>query len=78
MTTLVEPSSEGGCTSNSQIPGSTTIDNQLASEEVALTFFLLVGYHTGLLGVTVEHISSGEICTRHRTGEEGGMPVVAA
>jgi len=37
-----------------------------------------VGVHTGLLGVTVESITSGEIGTRHWTGEQGAAAVVAA
>jgi len=40
--------------------------------------FLRVGDCTGLLGVTVESISSGEIGTRHWTGEQGAVEVVAA
>jgi len=53
------------------ILGATTFDNQLASEEVVWTFFSRVGVRIGLLGVTVESITSGEIGTRHWTGEQG-------
>jgi len=37
-----------------------------------------VGVLIGLLGVTVESISSGERGTRHWTGEQGAAAVVAA
>jgi len=37
-----------------------------------------VGVCIGLLGVTVESISGGEIGTRHWTGEQGAAAVVAA
>ena len=37
-----------------------------------------MGVRIGLLGVTVESISSGEIGTRHWTGEQGAAAVVAA
>ena len=40
-------------------------------------FFLRVGVGIGLLRVTVESISSGEIGTRHWTGEQGAPAVVA-
>jgi len=78
ITARVEARSEGGCTSYIQILGATAIDDQLASEEVVWTFFLRVGVRIGLLGVTVESISSGEIGTRHWTGEQGAAAVVAA
>jgi len=78
ITARVEARSKGGCTSNSQILGATAIDDQLASEEVVWTFFLRVGVRIGLLGVTVESISTGEIGTRHWTGEQGAAAVVAA
>jgi hypothetical protein len=78
ITVLVEARSEGDCTSNIQILGATAIDNQLASEEVIWTFFLRVGVCIGLLGVTVESISRGEIGTRHWTGEQGAAAVVPA
>ena len=37
-----------------------------------------MGVGIGLLGVTVESISDGEIGTRHWTGEQGAEAVVAA
>jgi hypothetical protein len=70
--------SEGGCTSNIQLLGATAIDVQLASEEVVWTFFLSVEVRIGLLGVTVEIISSCEIGTRHWTGEQGAATVAGA
>jgi hypothetical protein len=73
-----ETRSEGGCTSYIQILGATAIDDQLASEEVVGMFFLRVGVRIGLRGVTRESISSGEIGTRHLTGEQGAAAVVAA
>jgi len=76
--TREEARSEGGCTSYIHLLGATAIDNLLASEQVVWTFFLRVGDCTGLLGVTVESISSGEIGTRHWTGEQGTAAVVAA
>jgi len=60
ITAREETRSKGGCTSYIQILGATAIDNQLASEEVVWTFFLRVGVHIGLLGVTMESISIGE------------------
>jgi hypothetical protein len=77
ITAREEACSEGGCTSYIQILGATAIDDLLASEQVVWTFFLRVGDCTGLLGVTVESISSGEIGTRHWTGEQGAAAVVA-
>jgi len=59
------------------ILGANSFDNQLASEEVVCMFFLRVGDRIGLLGVTVESTSSGEIGTRHGTGEQGAAVVVA-
>jgi hypothetical protein len=52
--------SEGGCTSYIQILGATSIDNELASEEVVWTFFLRVGVCIGLLGATMEGITDGQ------------------
>ena len=78
ITAREEARSEGGCTSYIQILRATAIDDQLASEEVIWTFFLRVGVRIGLLGVTMESISSGEIGTRHWTGEQGAAAVVAA
>jgi hypothetical protein len=49
--------------------GATAFDDQLASEEIVWMFFLRVGVRIGLLGVTVESISRGEIGTRPWTGE---------
>jgi hypothetical protein len=69
--------SEGGCTSYIHILGATAIYNLLASEQVVWTFFQRVGVRIGLLGVTVERISSGEIGTRHRTGEQGAAAATA-
>jgi len=71
--------SEGG----SGIPdlpllGTNAFDDQLASEKVVRTFFLRVGVRIGMLGVTVEIISTCEIRTRHWTGEQGAAVVVAA
>jgi hypothetical protein len=68
----------GGGVPHIQILGATSFDDQLASEEVVWMFFLRVDIHIGLLGVTVESISSGEIGTRHWTGEQGAAAVVAA
>ena len=78
ITARVEARSEGGCTSYIQILGATAIDDQLASEEVVWTFFLRMGVRIGLLGVTMESISSGEIGTRHWTGEQGAAAGVVA
>jgi hypothetical protein len=75
ITARVEARSEGGCTSYIQILGATAIDDQLASEEVVWTCFLRVGFRIGLQGVTVESIFSGEIGTRHWTGEQGAAAV---
>jgi len=77
ITAREEARSEGGCTSYIQILGATAIDDLLASEQVVWTFFLRVGVHIGLLGVTVESISSGEIGTRHWTGEQGAAAATA-
>jgi len=71
-------SEEGGGVPDILILGATALDDQLASEEVVWTIFLRVGVLIGLLGVTVESISSGEIGTRHWTGEQGAVAVVAA
>ena len=68
----------GGGVPDILILGTNAFDDQLASEEVVWTFFLRVGVRIGLLGVTVESISSGEIGTRHWTGEQGAAAVVAA
>jgi len=78
ITAREEAHSEGGCTSYIQILGATAIDDLLPSEQVVRTCFLRVGFRIGLLGVTVESISSGEIGTRDWTGEEGAAAVVAA
>ena len=79
ITAREEACSEGGgSVPDIQILGATNFDDQLASEEVVWTFFLRVGVRIGLLGVTVESISSGEIGTRHWTGEQGAAAVVAA
>jgi hypothetical protein len=50
----------GGGVLDIQILGANAFDDQLASEEVVWTFFLRVGVRIGLLGVTMESISSGE------------------
>jgi hypothetical protein len=52
------------------ILGSTPFDDQLASEEVVWKFLQIVEVRIGLLGVTVESFSSGEIGARHWTGEK--------
>jgi len=79
ITAREEACSEGGGgVPDILILGATTFDDLLASEEVVWTFFLRVGVRIGLLGVTVESISSGEIGTRYRTGEQGAAAVVAA
>jgi hypothetical protein len=54
------------------------IDHQLPSEEGVWTFFLTVEVRIGLLGVSVESVSSGEIRTRYWPGEQGVAAVVAA
>jgi len=69
--------SEGRCTSSIQILGVTAFDDLLASEEVVWTFSLRVGVRIGPLGVPVESISSGEIGTRHWTGEQGATAATA-
>jgi len=68
----------GGGVPDISIFGTNAFNDQLASEEVVWRFFLRVGVRIGLLGVTVERISSGEIGTRHWTGEQGAAAVVAA
>jgi len=79
ITARVEACSEGGCgVPDILILGANAFDDQLASEAVVWTFFLRVGVRIGLLGVTVESISSGEIGTRHWMGEQGAAVVVAA
>ena len=77
ITNREEARSEGGCTSYIQILGATAIDDLLASEQVVWMFFLRVGVRIGLLGVTVESISSGEIGTRHWMGEQGAAAATA-
>jgi len=72
-----EARSEGGCTSYIQLLGATAIDNLLASEQVVWTFCLRVAVRIGLLGVSVESTSSGEIRTRHWTGEQGAAAATA-
>jgi len=59
------------------ILGTNAFDNQLAREEVIWTFFLRVGVHIGLLGVTMDSISGGEIGTRHWTSEQGAVAATA-
>jgi len=60
-TTGEEACSEGGGgIPDIQILGATAFDDQLASEQVVGTFFLIVGDCTGLLGTTVEDITDGE------------------
>jgi hypothetical protein len=71
-------SQRGGGVQDIKILGANAFDHQLASEEVVWTFFVRVGVRIGLLGVTVESIPSGEIRTRHWTGEQGAAVVVAA
>jgi len=71
ITAREESCSKGDCTSYIQILRATAIDDILASEQVIWTFFLRVGDRIGLLGVTLESSSSGEIGTRHWTGEQG-------
>jgi len=74
-----EACSEGGSSiPDISILGANALDNQLASEVNVWTVFLRVGVRIGLLGVTVERISGGEIGTRHWTGEQGVVAVVAA
>jgi hypothetical protein len=68
----------GGGVPDIQILGANASDDQLASKEVVSTLFLRVGVRIGLVGVTVESISSGKIGTRHWTGEQGAAMVVAA
>jgi len=77
ITAREEACSESGCTFYVHILGATAIYYLLASEQVVWTFFLRVGVHTGLLGVTVESISSGEIGTRNWTGEQGSAVATA-
>jgi hypothetical protein len=61
ITAREEACSEGGGgVPDIQILGANAFDDQLASEEVVWTFFLRVGVRIGLLGVTMESISSGE------------------
>jgi len=79
ITAREEASSEGGGgVPDILILVATTFDDQLASEEVVWTFFLIVGVRIGLLGVTLDSISSCEIGTRHWTGEQGAAALVAA
>jgi hypothetical protein len=74
-----EECSEGGAgVPDISILGTNAFDDQLAIEEVVWRFFLRVGVRIGLLGVTVESISGGEIGTRNWTGEQGAAAVVAA
>jgi len=67
----------GGGDPDISVLGTNAFDDQLASEEVVWMFFLTVGVRIGLLGVTVEIISSGEIGTRHWTGEQGAAVAMA-
>jgi len=79
ITAREDACSEGGSSDpDISILGTNAFDDQLASEEVVWPFFLRVGVYIGLLGVTVESISSGEIGTRHWTGKQGAAAVVAA
>jgi hypothetical protein len=79
ITARVEECSEAcGGVPDIQILLANALDDLLASEEVVWTFFPRVGNCTGLLGVTVESICSGEISTRRWTGEQGAAGVVAA
>ena len=79
ITAREEACSEGGGgVPDISILGTNAFDDQLASEEFVRTFFLRVGVRIGLLGVTVESISSGEMGTRNWTGEQGAAAVVAA
>ena len=76
---MQEGRSEGGSgVLNISVLGTNALDDELASEEVIWMFFLRVAVRIGLLGVTVQSISSGEIGTRHWTGEQGAAVVVAA
>jgi len=68
----------GGGVPDVPILAANAFHDQLASEEVVWTFFLTVAVRIRLLGVTEESISSGEIGTRHWTGEQGAAVVVAA
>jgi hypothetical protein len=77
ITAREEACSEGGCTSYIQILAATAIDDLLASKRVVWTFFLRVGVRTGLLGVTLESISSDEIGTRHWTVEQRAAAATA-
>ena len=78
ITATEEACSEGGGgVPDIEILGANVSDNQLASEEVIWTFLIRVGVCIGLLGVTMESISSGWIGTRHWTGEQGAAAVVA-
>jgi len=71
-------SEEGGGVPDILILAANAVDDLLASEEVVWMFFLKVGVCIGLLGVTVESISSGEIGTRHWPGEQEAAAVVVA
>jgi hypothetical protein len=78
FTAREEACSEGcGGVPDILILGATTVDDQLASEQVIWTCFLRVGVRILLLGVTVERISSGEIGTRHWTGKQGAAAATA-
>jgi len=70
-------SERGGNVPDIQILGANVFDNQLASEKVVWMFILRVGVRIRLPGVTVESISSGEIGTRHWTGEQGAVAATA-
>jgi len=78
------PAREKGCSDRGGgVPGililwATTVLDHLASEEVVWTFFLRVRVRIGVLGVTLESISSGKIGTRHWTGKQGTAAAVAA
>jgi hypothetical protein len=68
----------GGGVPDIEILGANAFDDQLVSEEVVWTFFLIVGVRIKLLEVTVESISSGQIGTSHGTDALGAVAVVAA
>jgi len=79
ITAREETCSEGGgCIPDISILRANAFDDQLASEEVIWMFFLTVGVRTGLVVVTVEIISGGEIGTRYWTGKQGDAAVDVA
>jgi len=79
ITTRQEEFSDGGGgVPDILILGTHVFDNQLCCEEVTWTFFQRVGVCVRLLGVTMDRICSGEILTRHWTGEQEAAVVVVA